>query len=320
MGLAPGHGAIGGTATHNALPHDWCTAFWPVEQDQIGPAPDGNFATVVQPKRHSRIGRNQFPQIGQAGYAVRPQPRHRGQNGWVVVIGGQDVAEPFGHHVRGPWRAEMATATRGVGCSKHDSVSRLAGRSGHLGIHREFGYPGTMPTIEVACLRLAVVVTEHRRPGCGGLGPGLCDHRGHLGAALPHLAQQRYGEASYNSADYREKPSPQLVWTFAGGALAPCQGFGGYGSGEPCPTAWILSEYKPGNLDVMARDVLDFDLAIVANLETHQADRSKVSAFTVTVSDLELRKQAANADMQAVLAELERVHQQASKPAAAPAL
>ena len=139
-------------------------------------------------------------------------------------------------------------------------------------------------------------------------------------ATITEALLTKYGEASYKSADYREKPSPQLVWTFAGGALAPCQGFGGYGSGDPCPTAWTLSEYKLGNLDVMARDVLDFDLAIVANLETHQADRSKVSAFTVTVSDLQLRKQAANADMQALLAELERVHQQASKPAAAPAL
>lgn len=59
----------------------------------------------------------------------------------------------------------------------------------------------------------------------------------------------------------------------------------------------------------MAGEILDFDLAIIANLETHQADRSKVSGFKVTISD-----------MQALLSELERVHQEASKPAAAPAL
>ena len=70
----------------------------------------------------------------------------------------------------------------------------------------------------------------------------------------------------------------------------------------------------------MAGEILDFDLAIIANLETHQADRSKVSGFKVTISDLQRRKHSAEADMQALLSELERVHQEASKPAAAPAL
>lgn len=45
-----------------------------------------------------------------------------------------------------------------------------------------------------------------------------------------------------------------------------------------------------------------------------------VRLFRVEIFDLALRKQAAQAETQAMLVEIERIHRQASKPAAAPAL
>lgn len=47
---------------------------------------------------------------------------------------------------------------------------------------------------------------------------------------------------------------------------------------------------------------------------------NKVGLFQVEIFDLALRKQAAQAETQAMLVEIERIHRQASKPAAAPAL
>ncbi|WP_404401355.1 hypothetical protein [Pelagibacterium halotolerans] len=139
-------------------------------------------------------------------------------------------------------------------------------------------------------------------------------------AAIAEALIAKYGTPSYNSRDFRETVSPEMVWSFAGEAQISCMGFGGYGSGQGCPVAWTLLEYAPHRLDAIAREPLGFDLVIVAKLETHREDRTKVAGFTVTVSDLLRRKRAAAADTAAMVAELERVHAEASNPVSAPAL
>ncbi len=139
-------------------------------------------------------------------------------------------------------------------------------------------------------------------------------------ASIADALIAKYGAASYNSRDYRETVTSELGWVFSGGDQISCMGFGGYGSGPGCPVDWTLSEYRPQSLENIAREALDFDLAIVAKIQTHQSDRSRTVSFTVTVSDLLRRKSAAGADTQALFDELERVHQQASQPAAAPAM
>jgi hypothetical protein len=78
--------------------------------------------------------------------------------------------------------------------------------------------------------------------------------------------------------------------------------------------------YDPAQFADLAAENLSFDYAIIAQIETHNADRSKVAGFTITASDLKRRQQAASADMQAMLQELERVYAEASKPAAAPSM
>lgn len=90
------------------------------------------------------------------------------------------------------------------------------------------------------------------------------------------------------------------------------------GPGPSC--ALLLGGYDPSSLQSTAAGRLDFDYVITADIWPHDADIGKVRRFRVEVSDLARCKQAAQADTQAMLAEIQRMHQQALKPAAAPAL
>lgn len=72
--------------------------------------------------------------------------------------------------------------------------------------------------------------------------------------------------------------------------------------------------YDPGQFADLATETLTFDYAIFVQIDTHNADRSKVAGFTITASDLARHKQAAAADMQAMLQELERVHAERQNP------
>lgn len=132
--------------------------------------------------------------------------------------------------------------------------------------------------------------------------------------------EAKYGAPSYNTRDFVDVNAPELTWAFKDGAQSPCQGLGGHGGGQKCPFRSGIMFYDPAQFADLAAENLSFDYAIIAQIETHNADRSKVAGFTITASDLKRRQQAASADMQAMLQELERVYAEASKPAAAPSM
>lgn len=139
-------------------------------------------------------------------------------------------------------------------------------------------------------------------------------------ATIADALLAKYGKASYNSRDFRDKPTAQLIWVFVGDDKVSCLGFGGYGTGKNCPVAWTLLEYKPQQLANLATTPPVFDYAIIAEIKTHEIDRTRSASLTVTVSDLRRRKEAAAADMQALLDEIERLHAQSSNPVGAPSL
>lgn len=132
--------------------------------------------------------------------------------------------------------------------------------------------------------------------------------------------ETKYGVPSYDTRDFVDVTTPELTWAFKDGEQSPCQGLGGRGGGQRCPFKSGTMFYDPAQFADLSAEILAFDYAIIAQIETHSADRTKVAAFSVTSSDLLRRKQAASADMQAMLEELERVHAEASKPAAAPSM
>ncbi|HWV21954.1 MAG TPA: hypothetical protein VN036_13085 [Devosia sp.] len=130
----------------------------------------------------------------------------------------------------------------------------------------------------------------------------------------------KYGVPSMRSSDlYQPNPNnaAKLVWAYSGGEQVPCR-YLQAGQGPGCPL--LLGGYDPSSLQHTATSRLDFDYIVTADIWPHDADIGKVRLFQVEVFDLARRKQAAQADTQAMLAEIERIHQQASKPAAAPAL
>lgn len=130
----------------------------------------------------------------------------------------------------------------------------------------------------------------------------------------------KYGAPSYDDRDFHNASSHRLIWVFKAGEQPSCQGLGGNGRGQRCPFVAGISFYDPAQLADLAAETLNFDYAIITEIETHNTDRTKVAGFTITVSDLVRRKQAASADMQALLQELERVHAEASRPVAAPSM
>jgi hypothetical protein len=130
----------------------------------------------------------------------------------------------------------------------------------------------------------------------------------------------KYGAPSYNAREFYDASTQELMWVFKAEEQPSCQGLGGNGTGQRCPFTTGMSFYDPAQLTDLATETLDFDYAIIAGIETHNTDRTKVAGFTITVSDLMRRKQAASADMQALVQELDRVHAEASKPAAAPSM
>ena len=138
--------------------------------------------------------------------------------------------------------------------------------------------------------------------------------------AIIEALTSKYGAPSYNTRDFIVVNTADLVCVFKDGGQLPCQGLGGYGSGARCPFQTSARFYDPGQFGDLAAEVLPFDYAIFAKVDTQSAYRTKTAGFTVTVSDLLRRKQAASADMQAMLQELERVHAEASKPASAPSM
>jgi hypothetical protein len=132
--------------------------------------------------------------------------------------------------------------------------------------------------------------------------------------------EAKYGLPSMRSSDlYQPNPNNpgKLVWAYSGNEQVPCR-YLQAGQGPSC--ALLLGGYDPSSLQSTATGQLDFDYVITADIWPHEADIGKVRRFRIEVFDLARRKQAAQADTQALLAELERMHQQASKPAAAPAL
>lgn len=132
--------------------------------------------------------------------------------------------------------------------------------------------------------------------------------------------EAKYGGASMRSSDlYQPNPNNpgKAVWAYSGGELVPCS-YLQAGQGPGC--ALLLGGYDPSSLQSTATERLDFDYVVTADIWPHEADISKVRRFRVEVFDLARRKQAAQADTQALLAEIDRIHQQASKPSAAPAL
>lgn len=132
--------------------------------------------------------------------------------------------------------------------------------------------------------------------------------------------ETKCGVPSMRSTDlYRPNPNnpAKLVWAYSGGGQVPCR-YLQAGQGPGC--ALLLGRYDPSSLQHTATSRLDFDYVVTADIWPHEADTSKVRLFRVEVFDLARRKQAAQADTEAMLAEIERVHQQASKPAATPTL
>lgn len=138
--------------------------------------------------------------------------------------------------------------------------------------------------------------------------------------AIIEALTSKYGAPSYNTRDLIQVNTAELVWVFKDGAQLPCQGLGSYGNGERCPFQTSGRFYDPGQFGDLAAEILPFDYLIFAKVDTQNADRTKTAGFTVTVSDLLRRKQAASADMKAMLQELERVHAEASKPTSAPSM
>lgn len=130
----------------------------------------------------------------------------------------------------------------------------------------------------------------------------------------------KYCLPSMRSTDlYQPNPNnpAKLVWAYSGGEQVATRYLqAGQGPGRALP----LGGYDPSSLQHTATSRLDFDYVVTADILPHKADMNTVRLFRVETFHLARRKQAAQADTQAMLAEIERIHRQASKPAAAPAL
>lgn len=132
--------------------------------------------------------------------------------------------------------------------------------------------------------------------------------------------EEKYGEPSMRSTDlYPVNPNNpgKWIWAFARGKQVPC-GYLQAGSGRGC--ALLLGSYDPSELQRAAGEQLDFDYVISASVWPQRSDVTKARQFDVVVMDLARRKAAAQADTQALVTELERVHREASKEVAAPSL
>lgn len=113
-----------------------------------------------------------------------------------------------------------------------------------------------------------------------------------------------------------EQPSQACVGLFGRRAGATRYLQAGQGPGRALP----LGGYDPSSLQHTAASRLDFDYVVTADIWQHKADMNKVGLFQVEIFDLRFANRRPRLITQAMLVEIKRIHRQASKPAAAPAL
>ena len=108
----------------------------------------------IQARRGRHTGRVQ---------AIGLQPRNGRKHGRIVVVRGQNIAQPPADHIRRTGAAQMTAAAHRIRRAQNDPIPGVTRRLEHPLVHREFGDACAMMAEEVAGFGLAVVMAEH---GC----------------------------------------------------------------------------------------------------------------------------------------------------------
>ncbi|GGF49698.1 hypothetical protein GCM10007301_06180 [Azorhizobium oxalatiphilum] len=133
--------------------------------------------------------------------------------------------------------------------------------------------------------------------------------------AAPQVADVlRSLEEKYGPPSFRFPDNSRLIWAFGPRGMQPCKSL------DP-GCANISADFQPGRMKVYGRAVeMGQALVIAANVTPHKADRSKLHALSVVLSDNGAKLANGTSALKQMEAAAQQTHQSSSRPQSAPRL